>query len=505
MSYYQLLRMQKDPFSNSPDPLFLYNSRECYNYLSNLEIAIRLRRGLNVLVGDIGTGKTTIGRALLKLFEGEAENFIFHLILDPSFESEMEFLTFLLRTFSIPLPKESSPVAYKNAIQNFLLDKGVKENKTIVLVIDEAQKLKPPGLEILREMLNFETNDCKLLQLVLLGQMDLLESIRQQPNLMDRVNGCFILHPLNRAETEAMINYRLAVAGSEKSSKLFTPAAINAIHRATRGYPRKIVFLCHHALIAMLIQKKNLIDRSIIHNVVRMRSNLRKKTTRFLSRRASRAFLAVPVVSCLAAFLLFFSLRSPSLLPLPQVQAPHLKEKKAHQVASITNTSVSYPSSSANSTPKLDSAASDIHNTSPLAEQIKTTQQQMDIASASHPAQTQKELPKARVANEHSAHYTSSPETSESAKLLLPQHLSEKEKLSQDIVWVVKWGDTLYALARRVYGRADHDLLRMIQNYNPEIKDVNNLRAGQIVRFPEITSKPSGKKDSRHKAQPEGS
>ncbi len=491
MSYYQLLNLKKEPFSSSPDPLFLYHSRECHNFLSKLELTIRLRRGLNVLVGDIGTGKTTIGRSLLKLFEGEKENFLFHLILDPSFESGMEFLAFLLYTFSIPVPAESSPVAYKNAIQNFLFDKGVKENKTIVLIIDEAQKLVPTSMEILRELLNFETNEYKLLQLVLLGQMELMEKIRQQPNLMDRINACFILHPMNRSETEAMINHRLAIAGLQALPKLFTRGALDAIYRATRGYPRKIVFLCHHALIRMLIQKKNQIDRATIRNVLQMRSSLRKKPSRFPAR---PAVIATTLMFCFAVILFFLISRSPSglIFPLFKAQALHSSAKSAVQEAPVISTSVSHSSVSESSI--LKSTPSTVEpstqNTLLRVKQIKDSHQQIVISSASGQAQAQKEPSDTKTRKADSEPSALSLRSNKSMSFSHSPDMSTQEETSEDIVWVVKRGDNLYSLARRIYGRADREVLRLIQRNNPDLTDINNLRIGQTIRFPNISSEP---------------
>ncbi|MBW2148832.1 MAG: AAA family ATPase, partial [Deltaproteobacteria bacterium] len=502
MSYYQLLNLKKEPFSSSPDPLFLYHSRECYNFLNKLEIAIRLRRGLNVLVGDIGTGKTTIGRSLLKLFEGETEDFLFHLILDPSFESGMEFLAFLLRTFSIPAPTESSPVAYKNALQFFLFEKGVKENKTIVLIIDEAQKLAPPALEVLREMLNFETNEYKLLQLVLLGQVELLEKIRQQPNVMDRINEYFVLHPMNRAETEAMINHRLAVAGPQNTPTLFTRGAINTIYRATGGYPRKIVFLCHHALITMLIQKKNRVDRATIRNVLKMRSNLRTKPMRFP---AKRAFVAAALLLCLAVTLFFFIPRSSSLILFPLLKAQSLfsRAKNAVLAESIISTLTHYPSGSASSTaeptlstdvnmaPALSEAKvpanlipestqstvdSFPRNISLLKEKIKVNHQKMDFLSTGTQALVRKESSRERTVTENPEPSSLLLRNSEFINFSPQPDRSLEKEISVKIIRVVKQGDTLSSLAHRIYGRSDPEVLRLIKLNNPGLTNINNLR-----------------------------
>ncbi|MDD5450259.1 MAG: AAA family ATPase, partial [Candidatus Omnitrophica bacterium] len=152
MSYYEILNLKKEPFSTSPDPDFFYRSSAHNTALQRLEIAVRLRRGLSVILGDVGTGKTTLSRILIQLF-GQEDNFIFHMMLDPSYKSEFQFLHSLTKMFNL-VPTFRSTLDYKEAIERYLFQKGVDENKTIVLIIDEGQKLTPTFLEILRTLLN---------------------------------------------------------------------------------------------------------------------------------------------------------------------------------------------------------------------------------------------------------------------------------------------------------------------------------------------------------------
>src|SRR3989338_7023877 len=177
MSYYKILNLKAEPFSTSPDPAFFYQSSGHRSALHRLEIAIRLRRGLSLILGDVGIGKTTLSRILLQTFANE-DDFIFHMILDPNYKSEFQFLKTLAKMFGV-VSMHKSTLDYKEAIEKFLFQKGVDENKTIVLVIDEGQKLNPSFLEILRTLLNYETNEYKLLQLVIFSQMELLPKIRK--------------------------------------------------------------------------------------------------------------------------------------------------------------------------------------------------------------------------------------------------------------------------------------------------------------------------------------
>ncbi|MCX5716133.1 MAG: AAA family ATPase [Candidatus Omnitrophica bacterium] len=238
MSYYEALNLKKEPFSTSPDPDFFYRSSAHNTALHRLEIAIRLRRGLSVILGDVGTGKTTLSRILIQLF-GQDENYLFHMMLDPSYKSEFQFLYSLARMFNV-IPPFRSTLDYKEAIERYLFQKGVDENKTIVLIIDEGQKLTPTFLEILRTLLNYETNEYKLLQLVILSQMEVLPRIKRIKNFYDRIILKYIINPLDENETREMINFRLKQAGLENTNGLFTDGSVRLLYQTSLGYPRKI-------------------------------------------------------------------------------------------------------------------------------------------------------------------------------------------------------------------------------------------------------------------------
>ncbi|MGA1875056.1 MAG: AAA family ATPase, partial [bacterium] len=258
-----LLNLKKEPFSISPDPNFFYRSKDYEECLQKLELSIRLRRGLNIVLGDVGTGKTTLSRALIQLFQGY-EEFRFHLILDPSFNSEYEFLLALVKIFQISIPHENTCLAFKEAIRTYLLKEGLEKKRIIVLIIDETQKMDYPFLELLRDFLNFETNEYKLLQLVILGQMEFLEKIQGKKNFMDRINLLYFLKPLSLEDTREMIEFRLKKAGYFFHQPLFGKDAFRRIYYYSQGYPRRIVSLCHHALLLMLIKKKRILDRQLI-------------------------------------------------------------------------------------------------------------------------------------------------------------------------------------------------------------------------------------------------
>jgi general secretion pathway protein A len=268
MSYYRLLGLEKEPFSTSPDPDFFYDSNQHHSALMRLMIEIRLKRGLSLILGDVGTGKTTLSRKIFQTLK-EREDIIFHMILDPTYDTEELFLDSLVRTFKIEI-KNSNPniLDFKEAIKEYLFKNCVEANRTIVLLIDEAQKLNTLSLEILRVLLNYETNEYKLLQVILLAQMEILPRLREMKNLTDRISLKYVLNPLDQQETKEMINFRLKAAGFNSSYSLFSNEAIDEIYHYTQGYPRRIAMLCHNALKTMVMENKPILDVDVIRGLI---------------------------------------------------------------------------------------------------------------------------------------------------------------------------------------------------------------------------------------------
>ncbi len=269
MSYFSPLGLIKEPFSNSPDPEFFFESNEHKAALIRLLVEIRLRRGLSVILGDVGVGKTTLSRKLFQMLK-EREGILFYMILDPTAQSEELFLESLVRAFNLQeqLAGSTSILDYKEVIKKHLFQKGVEENKTIVLVVDEAQKLTEESLEVLRVLLNYETNDYKLLQLVLFSQMELLPKIKEIKNFYDRIVLKYVINPLDEPETRELINFRLHHAGFETELQLFTNEAVSEIQRYSQGYPRRINLICHNALRNLVTSNKAVIDGAMIRDLI---------------------------------------------------------------------------------------------------------------------------------------------------------------------------------------------------------------------------------------------
>lgn len=268
MNYFEILGMDSEPFSTSPDPHFFYDSPEHKTALIRILIEVRLKRGLSILLGDVGTGKTTLCRKLLQMF-GERENMEFYMILDPIYDTEELFIEALIRTFGLAVDSEKSNILdYRQELKNFLFKKGVEQNKTVVLLIDEAQKMNPASLEVLRMLLNYETNEFKLLQLVLVGQMELLVQLKKLRNFVDRISLKYMLNPFDVQGVKEMINFRLQRAGYQSPAELFGDEAIEEIYKNTQGYPRRVAMLCHSVLRELVITGNNLVTSDTVQQLV---------------------------------------------------------------------------------------------------------------------------------------------------------------------------------------------------------------------------------------------
>ena len=269
MDYFNILNLKKEPFSNSPDPKFFFQSRQHLDCLQKLELALRLRRGLNVIIGDVGTGKTTLCRQLIRRLASD-EEIETHLILDPFFSDTSEFLSTVYKMLKGYKPvKGSNDWQIKESIKQYLFRKGVDEKKTVILIIDEGQKIPAFCLEILREFLNYETNEYKLLQIVIFAQKEFEKTIDLHDNFADRINLYHFLKPLGFNDTRLMIKFRLEQSiDQNRTYTFFTRPALWAICWATGGYPRKIINLCHRCIMTMIIQNRSIVNFFLVRSCI---------------------------------------------------------------------------------------------------------------------------------------------------------------------------------------------------------------------------------------------
>lgn len=243
--YREFYGLKQKPFSLTPDPQFLYMSEGHRTAMKSLFYGIDQREGFMVITGDIGTGKTTICRALLERLDPQVRT----AVVFNSFLTEEELLESILQDFGLPSEGRSKRERI-DALNQFLI-LLLSRGGNAVLIIDEAQNLSIPVLEQIRMLSNLETEKEKMLQIVLVGQLELEQKLQfpEMKQLNQRIAIRHRLVPLTRTETERYIYQRLLVAGS-RGSITFSRSALNELYTCSKGIPRLINLLCDRALLA---------------------------------------------------------------------------------------------------------------------------------------------------------------------------------------------------------------------------------------------------------------
>jgi len=253
--YEEYFSLKERPFSLTPDPDFLFLSGSHQQALDHLLFGLESGEGFIVVTGDIGVGKTTVCRALLRRLP---ERFATALVVN-TLLTEKELLRTVLDDFGAPVP-DGTRKDLLDALNRFLLAEA-EAGRRPVLIIDEAQNLAPSLLEQVRLLSNLETEKRKLLQIVLFGQKELQEKLRlpQLRQFDQRITVRATILPLDLRETSRYIQHRMSVAGAAGSTFL-TPAAERLLHRRSRGVPRRINQLCDRALLAACLRNAGRVE-----------------------------------------------------------------------------------------------------------------------------------------------------------------------------------------------------------------------------------------------------
>ena len=259
--YESFFGLTERPFSLLPDPDFLYLSPQHKLARAYLEYGLTQKLGFVVLTGEIGTGKTTLIKSLLKARAGKQR---LGVLYQTSFGAE-DLLELLLKEFEIK-GQFHSRATRLSAFNDFLI-KAYSRGEHVVLIVDEAHNLGAAALEELRLLSNVQAEKEPLLQVILVGQPNLRDRLRQPAlrQLAQRVGVHFHLQPLDEEETKEYIRYRLARAGG---SGIFTPSALDKIFACTQGVPRRINAWCDIALVAAFAEGRQEIDQEFLETVV---------------------------------------------------------------------------------------------------------------------------------------------------------------------------------------------------------------------------------------------
>ncbi len=297
--YNEYFGFKEAPFSIAPDPRYLYMTPQHREALAHLVYGLNSEGGCILLTGEVGTGKTTVCRCLLEQIPEHAH---IALVLNPKV-SAIELLETICDELKIDYPLVGNTVkTYIDRINNFLIEANARNEKT-VLIIDEAQNLDSTVLEQLRLLTNLETNQRKLLQIIILGQPELLDILArpEMRQLAQRITARFHLNALAPDEIKAYIAHRLAVAG--QNVQLFPEATLRRLFRLSNGIPRLINILCDRALLGSYVQNQHLVDTHTLNTAAKeVFGELKNVETRMQRRPWAWILSALVLVAGAAAF-----------------------------------------------------------------------------------------------------------------------------------------------------------------------------------------------------------
>lgn len=251
------------PFSISPDPRYLYLTPQHREALAKTQYIVNQKGGLAVIYGDVGHGKTTVARRLYHLFrEDPAKQTA--LLITPDLKTDSALLRRVMAEFGVP-PRRSHALSLA-AFQDFAA-KAFEQDKTLVLMVDEAQQMTPRMMELIRVFLNFETDTQKFIQILLFGQNELATTLDKMPAIKSRVAMFGALTNLTRHDMEAMIDFRWKAAGGTQHP--FTTEALDVLYELSRGRPREVNKLANESLIRAFATEQQEVSADMVRSAAR--------------------------------------------------------------------------------------------------------------------------------------------------------------------------------------------------------------------------------------------
>lgn len=448
--------LRSEPFSLTPDPAFFYLSPDHAEALAGLKIGLENRRGLMLMIAEVGMGKTTLLYSMLDQLDPQVHT----AYLSNTRLSFDELLRQALADLGTPCASRDR-VDLLNALNTFLHERA-SAGETAALIIDEAQNLDEETFEDLRLLSNYETYTDKLLQIVLVGQPELDVKLAR-PNLRqvtERVAVRCHINPLSRSESLRYLEHRLRVAGGD--IQIFTPAALELIIWKARGIPRRLNILCHSAMLFAYGRGARRVSFREARAAIREKQGRGLVTInprrRFTTERGPTSDLSTWRVAAAAAaggaFVLGWG--SGYLGGRPATDTPASNPGRIVQM----NEAAAAPS------------AVDEPKTPPVAPPVEAVEQQ-PTPVASPAALDEVAVPPAQPANEHAVANVA-PDVTAPA-----EHGGVREI-------VVPRGTSLSALTHQYYGGGSPQIMQRIRDLNPKITDVDEIFAGDRLKLPAI-------------------
>jgi len=333
MAYEKFFGLKETPFRLTPDPDYYFPSDVHKEALQTLLYSIRAGEGFVQITGHPGTGKTLIIRTILRQLGDEVTT---ALILNPRLSPE-DLLRVILEDLGLdPFKIESkTKEEHLRYFRDFLLGKAHEGQKTVV-IIDEAQNLPNDTMEELRLLSNLETEKEKLLQIILVGQVELEEKLRSEElkQLNQRITIRYRLKPLNKNDTVAYIYHRIRIAGGGEHIR-FAPAVLDKIHKLSKGIPRLINIICERALMAAYVEGKNTIEKAQVKKAMESivgEDEFEPATKPFFRRVPAMVMILLLIVAAVGLGYRFFSLfqqNTSVIYAIPESEKAALAEKEA--------------------------------------------------------------------------------------------------------------------------------------------------------------------------------
>jgi type II secretory pathway predicted ATPase ExeA len=256
------LGFSEEPFSRSADPRFLYLSAQHGEVMDRIQEVVEEHRGLAVVEGGFGVGKSTIARRLESIYRAYPQEFVVVFVHTAAYESE--YAALLDVSYALSLDRRKGMTMQWRELESYLVDQKELE-RNVVLILDDAQLMTPDALTLVHHLYNFDISQ-KLAQVVLFGQPELQRIFNVRPEVLSRVDSWFRLNPLSLEDTLELIRFRCAVAG--RKEPLLTQSAFLEVWKATHGIPREIVALCSKIINVMGHQNRMMADNPVVQQAL---------------------------------------------------------------------------------------------------------------------------------------------------------------------------------------------------------------------------------------------